>query len=110
MRKECGDIGHGLVMLRPEEGKLDERGFFEGCLSLPDSKAELTVLRSTFSMEMIAGNTIMKFLNIFKELKLILELLTIWTVSDGSQSCVSCAVAHRLPTLQKDPDSDKFEN
>ena len=50
----------------------------------------------------------MEFLDIFKELKLILELLTIWTVPDGSQRCVSGAVAHWLPTLKKDPDKSKI--
>jgi len=86
VREECRNIGHGLIMFRP------------------DSEAELTILRSTLSVEMkmIAGDAVVQLLDIFKELELKLETTGL-SLSHCSALRVSGAVAERCPALQEDP-------
>ena len=53
---------------------------------------------------MIAGNTKLELLDIFKEHELVLEPVTRRAESAWSSLCVSGAVTDRLPTLQMYPE------
>ena len=75
----------------------------EGVLLGFDSEAELTVLEDTFSVPPITWNTIFQLLQIFKELKLTLEPVTLRAESDDASLGVSCAVTQGLPAFQVYP-------
>jgi len=83
MRKKCWSIW--VIWIRPE------------------GEAELTVLRSTFSVNMIAWDAELHLLEKLKQHKLIDQSEPIWAVTYGSSLSVSCAITHWLPTFQENP-------
>ena len=86
VREESRNIGHWRVLLLRF-----------------DSEAQLAVLVSTFSVSPITGDTVFQLLEIFKELELTLESVTLRTESDDASLCISRAVGQGFPAFQVYP-------